>query len=485
MRVRSYRQEQNRKVRRRKIAFWTSMVVIIGSIAFGATHFFIQHLEAAKVTVDTNTSEVYPGLNLKTTTKEAKYYTESISLALVEEKEINQTIGDWTHAEETNFISKVDDQKEELAAIEDKHLLPHLNIQTDTKKLADRIYSLELISEQVFNQEDQSKQYLPILMDLNTNERLDAGDFFELKEDPDNLHEIQEIIVEHILSEEGIANLVDESKAKGAVSNPEGWNLHTDLETVYFYFAEDELLANALGPIKIAVPMDELVYYLNPIFAEKLGIEIPEKVVQLDSDGKYVAITFDDGPHATVTPRVLDTLKEHNALATFYMLGSQIDYYPEMAKRVADEGHELADHTMSHKFLPKLSYAEIEAEIQQSNDNMEAATGLLPKSLRPPYGAFNDNVKAIAAEKDLPIIMWSVDSLDWKYRNVDSIHSRVMSAVHPGAIILLHDIHATTADALPGLLTALENEGYEMVTVSQLLDLAELEDIGPHHGIDY
>ncbi|MDN6161881.1 MAG: polysaccharide deacetylase family protein, partial [Atopostipes sp.] len=196
------------------------------------------------------------------------------------------------------------------------------------------------------------------------------------------------------------------------------------------------------------------------------------------------ALSFDDGPHTDVTPRILKTLKNHQAKATFYMLGNQVDYYPSLVKEVLNDGHEIGNHSKSHKDLTHLSSEQIRKEIQSTNQSIqEASGGYLPKSLRPPYGAVNDSVEDFAGEFKLPIVMWSVDSLDWKSRNPEAINQEVMANIHPGAIVLLHDIHPTTADALPTLLTNLENEGYEFVTVSQLLEFAELEGFGPHYRI--
>lgn len=137
---------------------------------------------------------------------------------------------------------------------------------------------------------------------------------------------------------------------------------------------------------------------------------------------------------------------------------------------------------MNHNDLTALSTENIKREIQKSSNIIENEIGSSPTLLRPPYGALNDKVKAVSLAKRLSIILWSVDSLDWKSRNKDAVNEEVMSHVAPGSIVLLHDIHPTTADALPQLLDSLEKEGYQMVTVSQLLELWGDKDSGPHYG---
>ncbi len=207
-----------------------------------------------------------------------------------------------------------------------------------------------------------------------------------------------------------------------------------------------------------------------------------EDNVTLDPNGKYVALTFDDGPRPDVTPRILDTLKKHDAKATFFMLGSQVEYYPSLANKVEEAGHDIGNHTMNHQDLSILDSNKIKEEAQKSSRIIEKATGQKPTLLRPPYGAWNDSVKRVTKEMGVPMVMWSVDSLDWKSRNAAAVNEEVMSNVAPGSIVLLHDIHPSTADALPQLLSSLEEQGYQMVTVSQLLELWDEKGVGPYYG---
>lgn len=195
---------------------------------------------------------------------------------------------------------------------------------------------------------------------------------------------------------------------------------------------------------------------------------------------KYVALTFDDGPSSSVTPRVLKYLDQYNAVATFYMLGNQVKANPRIAKDVANRGHEIASHSVSHADLTKLGTNGVDKEFINAKSTIKKITGVTPRTFRPPYGAINQNVKNKAKKYNQPLILWSVDSLDWKYRSKSAVHSRVMNNMHPGAIVLLHDIHSTTADALPSILKDLKNQGYEFVTVSELLKLNNNSKIGPY-----
>lgn len=164
------------------------------------------------------------------------------------------------------------------------------------------------------------------------------------------------------------------------------------------------------------------------------------------------------------------------------MLGIQVDYYPSLVQRIAEEGHEIGNHTNTHPDLSKVDTSRISKELETTNQRIFEIIGRYPTGFRPPYGAYNDNLVTQATNYNLPIIMWSVDSLDWKTKNATSISHEILSMTTNGSIILMHDIHDATAAALPNVLKNLKNQGYSFVTVSQLLDWRGDTGIGPHFG---
>ena len=181
-------------------------------------------------------------------------------------------------------------------------------------------------------------------------------------------------------------------------------------------------------------------------------------------------MTFDDGPHPKLTPKLLDLLKERGVKATFFVIGKNVAEFPDIAKRIVDEGHEIANHSWSHPQLTKLSPTAFATEIAQTNDAIEKATGVRPVVMRPPYGAINSTLtKRLNEEYGLSVIIWSVDPLDWKIRKSDHVSSHIIKNAAPGAIILAHDIHASTVDAMPATLDALQSKGYKFATVSELI----------------
>ena len=188
---------------------------------------------------------------------------------------------------------------------------------------------------------------------------------------------------------------------------------------------------------------------------------------QAKKQQKLVALTFDDGPNAATTPQALDILAKYHVKGTFFMLGKNIAGNEQLVKRVHDEGHEIGNHSWSHPQLPTLALEQAKKQIEDTQAALRAVIGESPKMMRPPYGAINNTLRNAV---DMSFIMWNVDSLDWKNRNTGSIMEQVKKQTYPGSIILMHDIHQTTINALPSVIEYLQKNGYTLVTVSELLN---------------
>jgi peptidoglycan-N-acetylglucosamine deacetylase len=187
-------------------------------------------------------------------------------------------------------------------------------------------------------------------------------------------------------------------------------------------------------------------------------------------DGPYVAMTFDDGPSAENTPRLLDILKERDIKATFFMIGENAERLPEIVKRVVAEGHEIGNHSWSHPLLAKMTDEAVREELQKTQDAIVQASGYTPGLLRPPYGGFTGRQRRWAnAIFGYKIIFWDVDPLDWKIHDSKHVEREILKQTKPGSIILSHDIHKTTVDAMPETLDNLLANGFKFVTVSELI----------------
>src|SRR6266496_2016679 len=190
-------------------------------------------------------------------------------------------------------------------------------------------------------------------------------------------------------------------------------------------------------------------------------------------DGPYIAMTFDDGPSATLTPKLLDLLAAHHIKATFFVIGENVAEHPEVVARAAREGHEIANHSWSHPNFGKMSDESVRRQLQQTDDAIKSATGKRPTLLRPPYGSITAREKRwIHDEFSYDIILWDVDPYDWKRPGPAVVRARILKETRPGSIVLSHDIHPGTIEAMPSTFDALEAKGFRFVTVSELIHMA-------------
>lgn len=186
--------------------------------------------------------------------------------------------------------------------------------------------------------------------------------------------------------------------------------------------------------------------------------------------GKYIAMTFDDGPHPSNTPRLLEMLRARNIKATFYVVGRNVDEYPQIVRRTVAEGHEIGNHSYTHRLLSKMSDSAVLEDLARCRDAVGRAAGVQPRTMRPPYGGLLQRQRELVmAQFGYPTIMWNVDPLDWKRPGAGVVASRILGNTTPGSIVLAHDLHASTIDAMPAALDGLLQRGYRFVTVSQLL----------------
>ena len=191
---------------------------------------------------------------------------------------------------------------------------------------------------------------------------------------------------------------------------------------------------------------------------------------QCHVDGPYIAMTFDDGPHGVQTPRLLDMLKQRGLKATFFVLGQCVAEYPDIAKRIVAEGHEIASHSWSHPNLIPMSESGVRDQLERTHAVVKQSTVVEMKTFRPPYGNFTARQRSWAhGTYGYKTILWDVDTLDWQHRNPAKTEAIALAQTRPGSIVLQHDIHKPTIDAVPATLDGLVAKGFKFVTVSELI----------------
>src|SRR5436189_598868 len=217
--------------------------------------------------------------------------------------------------------------------------------------------------------------------------------------------------------------------------------------------------------------------------AEKNGRNAPgESNITFNSvhvAGPYIAMTFDDGPSETLTPKLLDLLAAHHIKATFFVIGENVAEHPEIVTRAAREGHEIGNHSWSHPNFGKMSDDSVRSQLRRTDDAIRSATGSRPTLMRPPYGSITPREKYwIHDEFGYRVILWDVDPLDWKRPGPPVVRNRILKETQPGSIVLSHDIHPGTIEAMPSTFDQLEAKGFKFVTVSELLGMAT--PVTPH-----
>jgi len=200
------------------------------------------------------------------------------------------------------------------------------------------------------------------------------------------------------------------------------------------------------------------------------AVAMPDTITRVRTARPVVAMTFDDGPHPSLTPQLLDILAARGIRATFYVIGWRVAQSPLLARRIAEEGHEIGNHTWSHPSLTGQSDAAALAQIDRTTQAVHEAVGRPPVTMRPPYGNFSPRQRRMLMEaRNMPTVLWSVDPEDWRRPGAPVVAQRIVSQSHPGAVILSHDIIGATVRAMPAALDGLIARGYEFVTLSELI----------------
>lgn len=229
--------------------------------------------------------------------------------------------------------------------------------------------------------------------------------------------------------------------------------------TFYKYFWNDNMVSDGSDSFVIDTSNNS-VSRINKTNYE-YDVVINRKI---DKSKKMIALTFDDGPNYN-TSKVIDVLNKYDIKATFFVLGSRAINNKDILKKMADSGMEIGNHTYNHLLLTKYDENKIRSEIEDTSEVIYSATKKRPKLLRPSYGSVNNKIKKVA---NMPIIIWDIDTLDWKYHNSKRITSRVVNKVRDGDIILMHDIYSASLNALSNIISILQDNGYEFVTIDEL-----------------
>lgn len=438
----------------------------------------------------------YPGIKIITKTSNDKSAPFAIQYPQSIHTNFNTEVKNYIEEVQANYLDMIIEKKRI-----DEKTTGELNVSYETLPHASGNYSFVLFNSSSFSDATYGTMEIRSFhLNPETGKSFSIQDLFA--GDSDLLQALASVVRGAIQNDDSLKNHLFQSELD-RYTEPQWMNYRnfaiTD-DALIIYFDENTIAESLVGPPIVSVPIDNIKELLASTFKTE-GKENEIKIADGDSQKeategnsdmqsdditnrldsadneesevsppvetvrKKVALTFDDGPDPKVTRQILETLQKHDAKATFFMLGSRVEYYPDIVNEMKEAGHELGNHTWTHADLTKLGAERIVKEIDKTSAIIEEVTGQKVEAFRPPYGAVNDSVHNMTG---LPIILWDVDTLDWKYRDPVRILQVVKKNVKDGSIILMHDIHQSTADGLDAVLSYLKNEGYDFVTVKEL-----------------
>ena len=258
------------------------------------------------------------------------------------------------------------------------------------------------------------------------------------------------------------------------------WESHTKRFAVFklFTFNDQKLVLyfnypNFKDIVDVEIPIENINLKIPIEMGTSIQNTVKVKKIKnkvIDPNKKMIALTFDDGP-SKYTDKIIDLLNKYDASGTFFVLGNKVEMYKETLIKMVEQGSEIGNHSYNHKWLIKLNKDDFLNQVNQTQSILKNTIGYTPTLLRPTYGSVNDEIKN---NTTLDIILWNIDTLDWKLKNYKDIVNRVVGKVEDGDIVLMHDIHERTLKALEIILPKLKEEGYQFVTVSELKKAQEL-----------
>ena len=304
-----------------------------------------------------------------------------------------------------------------------------------------------IISIVLFKNENDNQEITTYNYDFKKNSFVNISDFIKN----------YDIIYEYLKKDYNID--------KTDTSNLKVNNFSIDHNFLYIYYSKDTF--NTDDNLIIKIPLDNKINDVK--VSKKINAPIKRNI---DTSSKVVALTFDDGP-SRYTNDIIDILEENDAVATFFILGNKVKLYEDTLKKSISNGNEIGNHTFNHKWLTKLTDDEIKEQISNTQSIIEEVTGYTPLLFRPSYGSLN---KRVRKDINLDIVLWNVDTMDWKYKSTNKIVARATNNVKDMDIILLHDTYKSTKDSLEKIITTLKDKGFTFVTVSELKEIKKLRN---------
>lgn len=297
--------------------------------------------------------------------------------------------------------------------------------------------------------------------DINKNKILSLNDLV----DNDNIKKIPKLINNYLIK--NYSEFISIDELNNIKYNYELFSIDNDY--LYIYYNPNEITNNYDDIIEILIPLNKINLSFENKQKEKIKQSVPVNNV-IDINKKVVALTFDDGP-SKYTDELLNLLKENDAVGTFFITGNKVEIYSDTLNKAIKNGNEIGNHSYNHKWLTRVNNDELHNQITKTQDIIYQTLNYTPTNFRPTYGSVNNNMRN---NINLNIVLWNVDTMDWKYKSVDKIVSRATKNTKDLDIILMHDTRKRTIDAVKEIIPILKEQGFTFVTVQELQEIKKL-----------
>ncbi len=403
------------------------------------------------------TRKVSMDYKIKTIIEENTNTVVAINYPITSIKKLNKEIKKFVNSNYNNFLKNYD----KISYLNKKH---ELNIDYIYNNVGDKYISVTLIKHiSSSNNDFNLNEVFTYVYDIEKNKKIT---FNELIKTDNN---IKDLINNSLLNRYG--NIINMEKLLKI--DYKNINFHINNNNVLILFERDTLCDNYDEVLEVNIPISHFEKLKNiKINEENLIASTNQTVNYIDTSKPVVALTFDDGP-SIYTEEILNTLKKYNSNATFFVLGNKIDNYSNIIIKMYENGNEIGNHSYNHRWLTKLSTDEQKEQINKTQEIIKKYTGYTPIYMRPTYGSIN---KKLRENINLEVVLWSVDTKDWKYKNIDTIVNNALTNVKDGSIILMHDTHERTSEAVTKLVPKLIEKGYQLVTISELKEVKEIRN---------
>lgn len=403
------------------------------------------------------TRKVSMDYKIKTIIEENTNTVVAINYPITSIKKLNKEIKKFVNSNYNNFLKNYD----KISYLNKKH---ELNIDYIYNNVGDKYISVTLIKHiSSSNNDFNLNEVFTYVYDIEKNKKIT---FNELIKTDNN---IKDLINNSLLNRYG--NIINMEKLLKI--DYKNINFHINNNNVLILFERDTLCDNYDEVLEVNIPISHFEKLKNiKINEENLIASTNQTVNYIDTSKPVVALTFDDGP-SIYTEEILNTLKKYNSNATFFVLGNKIDNYSNIIIKMYENGNEIGNHSYNHRWLTKLSTDEQKEQINKTQEIIKKYTGYTPIYMRPTYGSIN---KKLRENINLEVVLWSVDTKDWKYKNIDTIVNNALTNIKDGSIILMHDTHERTSEAVKKLVPKLIEKGYQLVTISELKEVKEIRN---------